>query len=146
MRRSAVVIIVLVLASAALGLFVSPAAADLSCRPITEFVYDCSTSLLSPVAVYASDEPSYTGWATIVSRASAGWCAAMGGPDCSATSVQAWRWSGGRWLGLQLAHGTRVYAWPFGSGWEWVWTPSTGWVAVHADRVLLYTLPAAFAG
>lgn len=68
--------------------------------------------------------------------------------------VAAYRWTGSGWVGLTAptmrwirsgavpggipavhAEVTDYYVWPFTQDWSWVWSTSTGWVAVRATEV-----------
>lgn len=95
------------------------------------------------VDLYASDLPNYKGWATIRSNMGFGTVCSSTQPDCVSTTsaypVTAWKWTANGWAKRSLADGTRVYAWPYGAGWEWAWTSATGWLAVKANAVYIRT-------
>jgi hypothetical protein len=80
-------------------------------------------------AVYHSDRPSYVGWAMIDNRTI----------DCAncmyLPGVAAYRWTASGWRGTSLAEGTRVYAYPYATGWTWVWTQVGGWMAARSNHV-----------
>lgn len=50
--------------------------------------------------------------------------------------VPAWRWNGA-WNATTVDTGTRVWIYPFSGEWRWIWTSSTGWLAMQQDRLLL---------
>ena len=81
--------------------------------------YGSSTS--SQQAPVAAD---YQGWATVAQCGTCQWYAS------------AWRWSHGSWSYTWLSRGSTVYAYPYGSGFTWVWTRDTGWLAVQSRDVL----------
>ncbi len=89
---------------------------------------------------FASDQPSFKGWATMSYRG----CVEPGmavTADCANTT--AYRWTNAGWKGVTVGEcslgdlPTRVYVWPFGNGWSWVWSQPTGWLAVRSSKVLL---------
>lgn len=48
----------------------------------------------------------------------------------------AWRYnasSANHWSSSYRRFGTRVYAWPYGSGWSWTWTSADGWKAMRTS-------------
>lgn len=94
--------------------------------------------------IFASDQPGYIGWASIRSDSGYGFACPANALNCTGTSgwrpVTAYRWSAGAWHATTIAHGTSVYAYPYGSGWEWVWTSRTGWLATRANRVYIRTI------
>lgn len=77
---------------------------------------------------YATDQPSYKGWGSIDARA----CADGMATTADYRSVPAWHWSNGAWHRANIGENTRVYIYPFGSGWSWVWAKDTGWLAVQS--------------
>lgn len=89
--------------------------------------------------IYHTDRPTFKGWATVVlpyndPRTT---CKAMD-PICG-PYVRSYSWNGA-WKTspyTDLRAGTRVYAWPYGSGWSWVWTQQRGWQAVQSKYVLI---------
>lgn len=50
-------------------------------------------------------------------------------------NVTAWRWSGTAWSKVTMRGGTSVYAWPYASGWHWIWTRGTGWLAIRTSEL-----------
>lgn len=54
--------------------------------------------------------------------------------------VPAWRWSGA-WTKTSVPTGTRVWIYPYATGWHWIWTPNTGWLAMTNSRLLLAVSP-----
>jgi hypothetical protein len=87
---------------------------------------------------FASDQPSYRGWATIAFRG----CPHPGSAqtaDCA--SATAFRWTGSDWQAQYLNEcsmgGRQVYVWPFAGAWSWVWTQQTGWLAIQSRSVLI---------
>ena len=38
-----------------------------------------------------------------------------------------------------MGEGTRLYHHPYATGWSWVWTSATGWLAVRSHQVLIRT-------
>lgn len=45
-------------------------------------------------------------------------------------STLAYRWSSNRWVQASIGEGW-VYVYPFSGNWRWVYTSSTGWLAIH---------------
>jgi hypothetical protein len=81
---------------------------------------------------YATDRPSYTGWVSLVH------------PGCQPVRYSgtyewftAWRWTGSSWQAVSVSEGVVFYVWPFGSGYSWVWSQSTGWLAITSEHVLI---------
>jgi hypothetical protein len=85
------------------------------------------------VCTWHTDTPTYKGWATI-SRHQCGGIRTM-----DLQIFTAWRWNATTrsWARTTLNENTRVYAWPFATGWSWVWTQSTGWLAIQSQYVLV---------
>lgn len=52
-------------------------------------------------------------------------------------SAPAWRWGRYGWSSTSLPGGTRVYVWPYAVGWSWVWTSTTGWVAMQDSLIVI---------
>jgi hypothetical protein len=71
----------------------------------------------------------WSGWGYVDANTCTGVCTAI-----YRTSVPAWRWNG-RWSATSLANNTQVYIYPYATGWSWVWTQSTGWLAVSDNYV-----------
>ena len=140
-----------------LGVTVAPASAQTYCRDYDGFR---STSMTTPVAgrlcvAPSRDYPAYKGWARVVDspptsiRSSV--CGfslfpydiddaipAVGCPAVVPDPVPAWLWTADGWQRTYNGPrpGARVYVWPFGSGWRWVWFQNT-WLAVQEDHVAL---------
>ena len=77
----------------------------------------------------AADHQTYKGWGFIT----ANYCPP--GMACAAiyhSSTTAWRWTGSSWSKTSIADRTQVYIHPYASGWSWVWTSRTGWLAVQS--------------
>ena len=49
----------------------------------------------------------------------------------------AWRWTGSAWTRASLATSTQVYVWPYATGWSWVWTQRTGWLAMQDEHLVI---------
>lgn len=89
--------------------------------------------------LWVSQQPSYKGWVTVKA---AGWTHISAYPIARPdervfADVSAWTWSGTAWRSTPVPHNTRVYAWPWGSGWSWAWTSAAGWRAIRSDRLLI---------
>ena len=100
-------------------------------------------------AAPASDYPRYAGWGRIVTKFTTdkdpcGFnlfpydiddpqpmiaCIAMVRP------VQAWKWTSSGWKSAEAYPGQQVYVYPYATGWRWVWTQETGWLAVQEQHV-----------
>lgn len=87
---------------------------------------------------FATDMPLYKGWATMSFRG----CPSDGGvvtDDCKGGT--AYRWTNRGWVARGIGEcGTgpsQVYVWPFASGWSWIWSQQTGWLAVESRYVLI---------
>lgn len=101
------------------------------------------TNSLGYICTYHSDQPSFKGWVTIDAR------------DCSdglpqtadCKGVVGWKWTGADWVrgpGFgECSPMENVYAYPFGSGWSWVWTKTKGWQAIQSKyvRISMYQPP-----
>lgn len=48
---------------------------------------------------------------------------------------EAWHWNGHGWRRSGIGEGTRVYAWPYATGWHWAWTARTGWLAMRSSDI-----------
>lgn len=130
-------------------LFIPAAASAASCTISPTVVTTCPPVVTTrTVSIHATDEPWYRGWASIESNQGFGVACAYSNlglvdPNCvpssGMTPVSAWQWTTRGWAHTTIAHGTRVYHWPFGSGWSWVWTSTRGWLAVRSDAVLIRT-------
>ena len=84
----------------------------------------------------AVQRPAFQGWAVLLFRG----CPVAGAPqtaDCR--GLTAYRWGGAAWQRVDLNECNyafpTVYAYPFGSGWSWIWTQRTGWLAVGSHAV-----------
>jgi hypothetical protein len=77
-----------------------------------------------------------TGWGFIDELAPA--CPNDGTVGCGTYTpeVTAWRWNGA-WQRTTLGGASQVYVYPFATGWSWVWTSRTGWLAVQDRYVWL---------
>lgn len=82
--------------------------------------------------IYATDRPAFKGWAQIDARA-----CPYGAQTADYKTVPAWHWSNGGWSRMNIGENTRVYVYPFGSGWSWVWTKAMGWMAVQSKYVMV---------
>jgi hypothetical protein len=51
------------------------------------------------------------------------------------TTARAYRWTGTGWSTTTVFRGSRVYAYPFVTGWHWVWTQETGWLATRTTTL-----------
>jgi hypothetical protein len=49
--------------------------------------------------------------------------------------VATWQWTSSGWRSSTIAGGTSVYAWPYASGWHWIWTQRTGWLAIQTSKL-----------
>lgn len=87
-----------------------------------------------PIPAYAN----YKGWGTVEGGF---YTARLMAP---APKV-AWEWSGSQWLQRGRTPGTRVYIWPYASGWSWTWTESSGWYAMRTSDLLIGYRPIAIA-
>lgn len=133
MRRVLIAAIAIAIVGAAL--MVSPVRAHAA-------VGLCPLNVTCPTAyskvVRASDNPTYKGWATIDPS-----------PDCALpgrqircmiavmANVPAWQWTNNGWVAKTRATGSKVYVWPYGSGWSWTWTSADGWLAVRSNVVII---------
>jgi hypothetical protein len=73
---------------------------------------------------------NYTGWVYL----NLNYCAP--GMVCAAlyrSSTAAWKWTGKAWAAGSIKGGW-VYVAPFGSGYRWVYTQESGWVAMYGNR------------
>lgn len=130
--------------------FTLPATASAACVTTSTGTISCASSLPSGDRIYASDAPTYRGWAKIEgTRYVSNGCPVgnpyaytniMCTPTYAYTSVTAWRWSAtSGWSSVKLANGLAVYVAPYGNGWSWVWTSANGWLATRSDRVFIRT-------
>jgi hypothetical protein len=103
--------------------------------------------------VCPQDGPQYCGVQPAAHHPYAGWSGwgYVQGSTCPpgaycfwAGGVQAWRWNGS-WSSQLLTNGTQVYIYPYAVGWSWVWTQSTGWLAVADKYVWVRSYPIAYA-
>ena len=80
--------------------------------------------------------PSTKGWVYVRGADAVRACPAVW-PTPRSCYVQpskvAWRWDGASWNQVSIAAGTSVYAWPYASGWHWIWTERTGWLAIRSS-------------
>jgi hypothetical protein len=122
-RRITVVATITAAAVALAAMLATPAHATVRFAPAP---YQCTT---------AADEPNFIGWATISHRG----CIAPGmATTTECRSSAAYRWTGTAWrnVGLSECGGPRqVYVYPYTSGWSWVWSQQTGWLAVQSHLV-----------
>ena len=127
MRTMRVALLVVMVALATLFTTVGPAAAATGVCP-------AGTCLPGAIdtCTYATSQPLFKGNATIVH------------PGCQPVRwgggyerMTAWRWTSTGWQATSVTEGGTWYAWPFASGWTWVWSSATGWLAIQSDRVLL---------
>jgi hypothetical protein len=81
---------------------------------------------------------TYQGWAhTGLGRYCGG---AMPSPGMEAAASRpraAWRWTGSNWSATTLPAGAQVYVWPYAAGWSWVWTQSSGWLAIQDAELVI---------
>ena len=82
--------------------------------------YSCNT--------YVSTLSYYKGWGSVEYD-----CNSV---DPAFSLFTAWRWTSTGWKAAYLNPGMRVYVWPYATGWSWVWTQNTGWLAFQ-DRYLV---------
>jgi hypothetical protein len=117
-----------------------PLATRLVCSPQPD------GSCISPGPMYYAvspvQEPTFKGWGEVsLSRnyADRARCAQKIYPEPTNCRVTAWRWNATSrtWSRTSLLSGTRTYIWPFATGWSWVWTSNTGWLAVSDDYVVV---------
>lgn len=92
-----------------------------------------SAPLNEPIPAY----DGYKGWGQVSS----------GGAYSSlrAVPVTAWHWNGRSWVQSSRYVGTRVYIWPYASGWAWTWTQNTGWLAMRTNALTIGYRPIAIA-
>lgn len=119
-RRTLLIVAAAVVAACALSTAV-PERAQATIVPITPTV-----------------QSSFEGWAQVWGTTTMCPISINLGP-CQYAGRDAYRWTGYSWARTTLAHNTMVYAYPYGSGWHWVWTERTGWLAVRTAYV--HTLP-----
>lgn len=127
---AAVAILTTLLVAAA----VAVSSAEASKRPLNAGV-PLAAPYNEPIPAYAS----YKGWGTV-----------EGGFYGTARLVApapkvAWHWTGTTWVQRGRTPGTRVYIWPYASGWSWTWTESTGWLAMHTSDLMIGYRPIAVA-
>ena len=79
--------------------------------------YACNTSVASL--------SYYKGWANVRTDL------------CGDLMVAAWAWNGSSWSKKWHPGGTRVYVWPFSTGWSWVWTQAAGWRAMRDANLIV---------
>ncbi len=86
---------------------------------------------------FTSDQPSYKGWATVAFRG----CVTPGSASTTeCRGATAYRWTGSAWQTVLLNECGgigQVYAWPFASGWTWIWSSRHGWLAIRSSQVLV---------
>lgn len=87
---------------------------------------------VAPMAASAAVAPEYKGWGYTRHHCS-------GSMACTADFQMrtAYQWTGVEWVKTSRGEGTRVYLWPYGSGWHWTWTAEAGWLAM-LDADLTY--------
>jgi len=91
------------------------------------------------VCAFASQAPTFKGWAQLSFRG----CLQPGqGTTMECRGLDAYRWTGAAWQAVDLNEctysGVPVYAWPYATGWTWIWTQQTGWLATQSKHVLVY--------
>ena len=87
--------------------------------------YACST---------AADSPKHVGWATLALRG----CITPGmATTTECRSAAAYRWTGASWVnvGVNECATRSVYVYPYTTGWSWIWTQHTGWLAIQSHLV-----------
>lgn len=89
-------------------------------------------AIRNPTVVLAS----HTGWVYVRQAPRA--CPAIYPQPayCSTpSSVAVWRWTGRTWTQAWVSEGAQVYAYPYASGWHWIWTSRTGWLAIQTSQL-----------
>lgn len=119
------VVLALITFAAALALPPAAHATHPACERTDSAYYGCGVSVGSLA--------TYKGWAHTFRHEYCG--GAAPGGMVTIETVRAWRWTSIGWRATTLRGGERVYVWPFASGWSWVWTSSTGWLAMQ-DHLL----------
>lgn len=127
---AAVAILTTLLVAAALAV----SSAEASKRPVNAGV-PLAAPYNEPIPAYAS----YKGWGTVHSTYNDQ--RGFAGP----IPRVAWHWNGSAWSQRSRTPGTRVYIWPYASGWSWTWTESTGWLAMHTSDLTIGYRPIAVA-
>lgn len=56
-------------------------------------------------------------------------------PHPAAPVVDAWRWTGTRWVSTTISESMRVYAYPYAAGYSWIWSRDGGWLAVRTTSL-----------
>jgi hypothetical protein len=142
--RSSRILLIIVAVAVATGAFATSAQAiaTMPCNP-------AATTCHPPVIThkeYADQHPNFVGWGRLDSERCtesgiSAYCAfpAPSNVQCfrapcnvDSTMLYAYRWSGGSWHVASFASGTQVYIYPYATGWSWVWTQSTGWLATRS--------------
>lgn len=149
MRRILVsAVLAATLASAALLGACATAGATSVAANCAQFVVDCGRPIVAR-KVYADQDTQFVGWGRIdlarcFEAGTAPYCATRATDiQCfrapcpqTRTTVTAYRWAYGAWTPQTLTDRTPVYIYPYGSGWSWVWSSATGWLAVRSSVVL----------
>ena len=136
-RRSLALLTTILVAAFAISIALTTATASAETSVSATACLACGAPV--GATIRASDRPYYIGYATVDSR-----------PDCALNttgircmiavtrSVPAYSWDPytGWKLGERL-NPTRVWVYPFGSGWSWTWTQDTGWMAVRSAQIII---------
>ena len=77
----------------------------------------------------------YKGWAYVGQPSDN---CGSGGMLCASRLYTAYRWTGSQWVARYMMRDTQIYAYPYGSGWQWVWTQNTGWLAMRTSDIYIY--------
>lgn len=107
---------------------------------ITALIALLAVSATSPTTAHAigaqQPDADFAGWARTATFPAV--CRAATGFDIPCTAqTQAWRWTGRTWTAAYIVQGMDVYVHPYVAPWHWIWTPSTGWLAIHGSRLQL---------
>lgn len=115
---------VAILATALVAAALAVSSAEASRRPVNAGV-PLAAPYHEPIPAY----DSYKGWGT-VDRG-------MYANRLIVKSKVAWHWNGGSWVQRSRTPSTRVYIWPYASGWSWTWTETTGWLAMQTSDLVI---------
>ncbi len=127
------VAVVAILATALVAAALAVSSAEASKRPVNAGV-PLAAPYNEPIPAYAS----YQGWGTVEGGF-------YGNRLVAPAAKVAWHWNGRSWVQRSRTPGTRVYIWPYASGWSWTWTENTGWLAMHTSDLMIGYRPIAIA-
>lgn len=103
-----------------------------------------SAPMSYPVYLSETNEP-FNNWATVGRGKGVPSIQCFRAPCYNYVTAYRWNANTRSWSTVSLREGTQIWVAPFAVDWSWVWTSSTGWLALQDNRIIVRWVPYAIA-